>query len=104
MPADNVAAFTGEVRKFTCLGTWQAVSCAHYFAGVGRYGTAGGGRNGANYLIDFNPAMVTPIHEGRWSQDKIETPASVPRQWVRGSRLSQFRGLVRRDALPSRCQ
>ncbi|MGB5045673.1 MAG: hypothetical protein WBO11_12005, partial [Nitrospira sp.] len=59
MPADNVAAFTGEVRKFTCLGTWQAVSCAHYFAGVGRYGTADGGRNGANYLIDFNPAMVT---------------------------------------------
>lgn len=104
MPAENVVGIHRGGAEVHLLRRMTGSFVCRPFCGVGRYGTAGGGRNGANYLIDFNPAMVTPIHEGRWSQDKIETPASVPRQWVRGSRLSQFRGLVRRDALPSRCQ
>jgi len=29
-------------------------------------------------------------NEGRWSQDKVETPASVPREWFGGRACRNF--------------
>jgi len=59
MPAENVGGIHrggAEVHLLRRMARWVR---APTILQVGRYGTADGGRNGANYLIDFNPAMVT---------------------------------------------
>jgi hypothetical protein len=49
----------GDVRKFTCLGAWASSGVLRPIYGVGRYGAAAGGCNGANYLIDWSKGVVT---------------------------------------------
>ncbi|MBP6607746.1 MAG: hypothetical protein KA240_18865, partial [Nitrospira sp.] len=77
---DRLVAWPGDVRKFNLLGGWVGTVVFCPCCRVGRYGTAAGGCNGANYLIDLSKDMITKINEGRWSQDKVETPASVLRE------------------------
>ena len=72
-----MAAGVATVKKDAAKGAAPRLAL---LVGVGRYGTSAGYGNGANYLIDFGPTVLNSICERRWSQDKVEIPASVQRR------------------------
>ena len=82
-------AFTGEVRKFTCLGAWQAAYCAAHSAGWGVTGQrAGAAMVPITSLISIRPWLPRYMKGGG---ARIRTKSPLP------CRVSGFGGCACRN-------